>query len=384
MLLRPDHDERARQAFVRTFRGHLSGRVMPGSYQIYPARIEPAFRAAHGRPPGDRHEVRELMLGDPYYQFWSTMQGRSQELMWESVIEPTERQLPELIERARKLARRTLGRGRRGTLRLDLALKVPRDHTAADIHLQPGGYHTDFTTDDVAAGAVYDSGINLYMNGALGPENDVMGEVLVAFVREQYPEAQPRRILDLGCAIGSSTLPWGRAFPAAELHAIDVGAPVLRYAHARAQALGVPVRFSQQNAESTDFAYMTDIDLRALTLEAGFASERTVLEDFAARRPGGARAGDGAGNAAVGARSRRGGRQLRGGRNCGCRRLGRARDAGAKNSKGRKIALPAPRFSSQRERAGARRAVLRLVARAAARDWRCARASGHPSRRQSP
>jgi 2-polyprenyl-3-methyl-5-hydroxy-6-metoxy-1,4-benzoquinol methylase len=38
------------------------------------------------------------------------------------------------------------------------------------------------------------------------------------------------------------------------VHGIDVGAPVLRYAHARAQALGVAIDFSQQNAEQTDFA----------------------------------------------------------------------------------------------------------------------------------
>ncbi len=37
------------------------------------------------------------------------------------------------------------------------------------------------------------------------------------------------------------------------MHGIDVGAPVLRYAHARAESLGVPVHFSQQNAEHTDF-----------------------------------------------------------------------------------------------------------------------------------
>jgi ubiquinone/menaquinone biosynthesis C-methylase UbiE len=38
-----------------------------------------------------------------------------------------------------------------------------------------------------------------------------------------------------------------------EVHGIDVAAPVLRYAHARAESLGVPVHFSQQNAEHTDF-----------------------------------------------------------------------------------------------------------------------------------
>ena len=57
----------------------------------------------------------------------------------------------------------------------------------------------------------------------------------------------------MGCTIGNCAVPWGCAFPEAQLHAIDVGAPVLRYAYARAQPLGVPIDFSQQNAEATDF-----------------------------------------------------------------------------------------------------------------------------------
>jgi ubiquinone/menaquinone biosynthesis C-methylase UbiE len=247
------HDEAARQAFVTTFRGHLSGKVMPGAYRVYQARVEPAFRAEHGRAPADQEEVRKVMTKDPYYQFWSAMQRRSQELLWESVIEPTERQLPELIGRAKTLSKKKLKGGKAGTLRLNPKLKVPRYHTAVDIHLQPGGYHLDQTADDVTAGVVYDRGINLYMNDALGPENNATGDVLLAFIRERYPDFAPRRMVDMGCAIGNSTLPWARAFPQAEVHGIDVGAPVLRYAHARAQALGVRVHFSQQNAEATDF-----------------------------------------------------------------------------------------------------------------------------------
>jgi ubiquinone/menaquinone biosynthesis C-methylase UbiE len=254
MLPRTDHDEQARQEFVAAFRGHLSGRLMPGAYRVYEQRVEPAFRARHGRPPADQEEVRQVMTKDPYYQFWSAMQRRSQELLWESVIDPTERQLPDLIAKSRKLARKPLAKGRRGSLRLDPKLVVPRYHTAADIHLQPGGYHTDFAADDVAAGVVYDKGINLYMGDALGPENNLTGDTLLAYLREKHPQFEPRRILDMGCAIGNATLVWARAFPAAEVHGIDVGAPVLRYAHARAQGLGVPAHFSQQNAEATDFA----------------------------------------------------------------------------------------------------------------------------------
>jgi SAM-dependent methyltransferase len=226
---------------------------MPGAYQVYEARVEPAFKTRHGRPPADHEEIRQAMTQDPFYQFWSAMQRRSQELLWESVIDPTERQLPELIERAKVLGKRARHR-RRGSLRLDPSLEIPRYHSAVDIHLQPGGYHTDFVADDVAAGVVYDKGINLYMGGALGPENNLMGDTLVAYLREKHPRFEPKRILDLGCAIGNSTVVWARAFPHARVHGIDVGAPVLRYAHARAEALGAAIDYSQQNAERTDFA----------------------------------------------------------------------------------------------------------------------------------
>ena len=252
LLPRPLHDERARQQFVGAFRGHLASRLMPGNYAVYRARVEPGFEREHGRKPADRHEVRAAMQREPSYQFWSAMQRRSQELMWESVIDPTERLLPELVARAKRLARRA-GRTARGSLALDPGCVGPRYHTAADIHLQPGGYHTEFTDDDVAAGAVYDRALNIYSAGGTGPRNEVLGELLLNYCRERYPELQPARLLDMGCAIGNSTLPWARAYPDCEVHAIDVAAPQLRYAHARARALGVGVHFSQQNAERTSF-----------------------------------------------------------------------------------------------------------------------------------
>ena len=253
MVAGTNHDEQARQDFVTAFRGHLSGRVMPGAYRIYQNRVEPAFVKAHARQPADQEEVRQWMTRDPYYQFWSAMQRRSQELLWESVIDPTERQWSSLLAKFRQLAGKARSSRKRGSLHIDPQLQIPRYHSAADIHLQPGGYHTDFTADDVAAGVIYDQGINIYMNGALGPENNLMGDTLVAYLRERHPDYRPQRIVDIGCAIGNSTVVWGRAFPKAELHGIDVGAPVLRYAHARAEALGVPVHFRQQNAEHTEF-----------------------------------------------------------------------------------------------------------------------------------
>ena len=256
------HDESARQSFVADFRRHLSTRVMPGNYQLYKRQVEPEFHQTHGRAPRDQHEIRKLMERESYYQFWSAMQRRSQELMWESVIEPTERSLPQLIDKSHRLALRAqqarrkshgVQRAPRGSLRLDPKLVVPRYHTAADIHLQPGGYHTDYAEHDVAAGALYDAALPIYSNGTSGPENDSLGDILLQFYLQQFPGHSPLRLLDLGCAIGNSILPWARRFPDSEVQAIDVGAPVLRYAHARAESLSVAVHFSQQNAEHTDF-----------------------------------------------------------------------------------------------------------------------------------
>ena len=135
-------DEQARQDFVGALRAHLSGRLMPGAYTVYESRVEPAFRARHGRAPLDQDEIRKFMTQDSFYQFWSAMQRRSQELLWESVIDPTERELPELLERSKKIAasgkiagaklKARNGR-RRGSLRLNPALEIPRYHRAADI-----------------------------------------------------------------------------------------------------------------------------------------------------------------------------------------------------------------------------------------------------------
>lgn len=243
------HDDVARQEFVKSLRGFLSSRVMPGNQAIFSQRVEPAFRAAQGRPPADRAEVRRLMTAEPYYRFWSAMQRRSQELMWESVILPTERELPDLVQRARALATKPGP----GSLRLDPQMPLPRYHTEQDIHIQPGGYHAEWTADDVTGGALYEAGLQMYMADAWGPEGAFLGELLLRYLRQRWPEFRPARILDMGCAVGNSTLPWARAFPDAEVHAIDVAAPVLRHGHARARSMGVAVHFSQQNAEATDF-----------------------------------------------------------------------------------------------------------------------------------
>jgi ubiquinone/menaquinone biosynthesis C-methylase UbiE len=248
MLPRATHDELARQNFVQSLKVHLATKVSPGNKVVYEKRAKPRFEREYHRAPQDRHDVRRVMKDEPYYQTWSAMLRTSQEMMWDSVASSVERQLPSLTERT-KTNEHALG-----SLTLDPTLVIPSYHTAVDIHCQPGGYHTQNSDDDIAAGAIYDRAVHIYAMGRMGPLNDDLGASLVAHLKAQYPDFQPSRILDMGCSVGHSTIPYVDAYPNAEIQAIDVGASMLRYAHARAEALGKRVHFSQQNAEHTNFA----------------------------------------------------------------------------------------------------------------------------------
>jgi ubiquinone/menaquinone biosynthesis C-methylase UbiE len=131
---------------------------------------------------------------------------------------------------------------------------VPRYVSAIDIHCMPGGYSPAAAPDSVAAGAPYDRGVYLYSMDMMGPDNDDMGRSVCNYIKRRLPEFQPRDILDMGCTVGHSTLPYKEEFPQAGVTGIDVAGPCLRYAHARAETMGQEVAFLQRNAEETGFA----------------------------------------------------------------------------------------------------------------------------------
>ena len=240
------HDELARQHFVRSFKEHLVTDLHPGLKTAYEKRAKGKFIAEHQREPASLQEVGQVMKQDTHYQAWSSLLRTSQEMMWSSAQIPVQRAIQELATQAAQTAAV-------GSLRLNPDLQIPAYHTAVDIHCQPGGYHTEYIENDVAQGAIYDRAVYIYAMGQMGVNNADMGDSTVAWLKQQHPEFKPTRILDMGCAVGHSTLPYVSGFEGAEVHAIDVAAPMLRYAHARASSMGLPVHFSQQNAETIDF-----------------------------------------------------------------------------------------------------------------------------------
>lgn len=250
MLPQGSFDETERQLFVKAMREHLTETVVPGTRTLYEKRAAPDFERTRGHRPQSRREVREALFADPYYQMWSALQRTSQELIWDSVLDTIDRDLPSRVEAYRRIAaKRPAG----GSLTLDPGVTIPRYVSAADIHLMPGGYHHEAGADDVSQGALYDRGLYLYIAGHLGPANDGLGRRLAGAVAEQRQGWSPARILDIGCGAGHQTLPWKAMFPDAEVHGIDIAPGLLRYGHARAEAMGTPVHLHQMNAEATAF-----------------------------------------------------------------------------------------------------------------------------------
>ena len=68
MLPTPTHDESSRQEFVKSYKGFIQARLLPGLGPVFGQRVAPAFVQAHGRAPSDRRDIRAGMVDDLYFQ----------------------------------------------------------------------------------------------------------------------------------------------------------------------------------------------------------------------------------------------------------------------------------------------------------------------------
>jgi SAM-dependent methyltransferase len=247
LLPKQTFEESLRETCVASMRKYFSTELIPANRELYHKRILPAFIAERGREPNSAAEVRAVMDPTFHYRASSLIGRATQELLWDTVGESVERQITELNASAKPRE------GDLGSLTLDPAMTMPAYIEAVDIHVMPGNFHTELGPDDVLAGALYDRGAYIFAYGSRGTYADNLGRLAAELVRERFPKFQPRRILEIGCGFGASTLPFKAVWPNAEVYGLDLGAPMLRYAHGRAEALGVPIHFSQQDGAHTNF-----------------------------------------------------------------------------------------------------------------------------------
>ena len=250
LKLRKTRDEKARMNFVSGLRSYVLNDMANGMRTVYDAEVEPQFRRTAGRLPLDGPEVHQTLRAHEYFKFYSSLRVTAQDQVWQSVIPALEKNRDFLKQRANELG----GGKRRGSLKLDAAVQVPRSVSAIDVHLMPGNYVGEYEQDDLAAGSLYDNGLAVFSFGLMGQNLDDIGQSIAGFIRMKYPQFKPQRVLDLGCTIGHNTGAWKDQFPAAEVYGVDVAAPCLRYAHARAEAQGRALHLQQMNAENLNFA----------------------------------------------------------------------------------------------------------------------------------
>ena len=250
MLSHPNHDELSRQQFIYNFKRYLANKIRPGNKIIYNKVIKPKFLKNQGKEPESRNEIDNEMSKNSSYMMYSALSRNAQEMMWDSVADPIFRNKEKLSKKFTKI---NSNKHKLGSINLNPILKIPNGIKNIDIHLQPGGYVSDYNPSDVLAGAFYEGGGNLYSLGNGVGVSEGKGDVLVRFLKEKHPNFSPSRILDCGCSAGSSSTPWALAFPEAEVHGIDLGAGMLRYAHARAECLGAKVHFHQMSAKELSF-----------------------------------------------------------------------------------------------------------------------------------
>jgi SAM-dependent methyltransferase len=285
VLPKPDHDERARQEFAKSYKQFIQQGLLPGLGPVFQGRAAKAFEKKAGRAPADRFDIRKAMVSDPYHQHYAAANRIAQELLWDSVADTIERQLPDLMARAKDLSAQSAA-----IVESSPDFPTPRYVTELDIHCMPGGYAGEASPDDIATGALYDRGVYLYAMGYLGPHNDDMGRSVCNYITRRLKGFTPKRILDMGCTVGHSTVPYKELFPDAEVIGIDVAGPQVRYAHARAKGLGQDVAFLQRNAEDTGFeAGSFDLVVSHILLHetSGKAMPKIFKECHRLLKPGG-------------------------------------------------------------------------------------------------
>lgn len=250
MLPRLTAEERSRQRNVVALRWLLNSRVRPRNEELYEREGLPAFRAKHRRAPTSVAEAEQALHESAGYRLWSATNRAAQEMIWVAAGEPVMRDAPRLEGEAGRLATRA---GKLGTLHLDPAFEPPPEVAGVDIHLQPGGYALDRGPRDVAAGALYENGGNIYSFGQGVGRTDSKAGAVARHLEQMRPGFRPRRMLEIGCSAGAAACGYAAEYPDCEVHAIDIGAGMLRYAHARAEALAVRVHFHQMSGAALGF-----------------------------------------------------------------------------------------------------------------------------------
>jgi ubiquinone/menaquinone biosynthesis C-methylase UbiE len=185
-------------------------------------------------------EVKRVFRKVPFTPTWQRFVRSQQEMMWRGTRKSFLRKgvsVMAWMDAAEK--------SHPNNIHYDPAFEPPA-YTRCEIHCQPGGY-----TDDPLGGLVYHYGTKIFYEG-FNDQDEL--HIELAQKATKPADGKVQSILDIGCSIGQATTNLKDLYPQAEVWGLDVGLPLIRYAHARAVEQGKDVHFKQALAEDSGFA----------------------------------------------------------------------------------------------------------------------------------
>jgi SAM-dependent methyltransferase len=270
----PRLDLESEQDFLIGLRAKVNGDFERAAFKRAREILEENGLDIYGDHPMD--EVVKLFENDPVIGTKTRMWTSSQLLTWHTLRDYFHANADKYL--AEMEAADNAGPG---TLELNPDMDVPK-YTSHEIHMQPGGY-----VGDPFAGHIYHYGTNMFFAGRNNQDELHIDHAKSITLPK---DGKVKRVLEYGCGSGQLTVATKERFPDAEVWGIDIGGPMVRYAHMRAVDLGVDVNFAQRLAEDTKFPdnhfdiVYSHLFYHEMTKDA---SEAAIAEAHRILRPGG-------------------------------------------------------------------------------------------------
>lgn len=231
--------------FVTSFRKMAIQKGFPTMAAAGEAALEKAVESGDVPKPENNEpmplsDIKQVFSTVPFTPTWQRFVRSQQEMMWRGTRASFVRNADAVMAAMEKAEK-----SHPANIHYDPDFEPPQ-YTRCEIHCQPGGY-----TDDPLGGLVFHYGTKIFYEGF----ND-QDELHIELAEKATKPADGKigRILDVGCSIGQATTVLKDLYPDAEVWGLDVGLPLIRYAHMRAVERDKDVHFKQALAEDSGFA----------------------------------------------------------------------------------------------------------------------------------
>ena len=207
LALSKKSDQKARERFTSSMRAWVLTDLAIQMRQDYEKAVD-SSKSFHD----SGEAVHEFLKQRDLFKWYSSLRCATQELVWQSVLTAINHD-PECESRLEKISK-TAPLEFEGTLTLDTACTLPDYFQQMDVHLMPGNYQGS-SDNGTEAGIVYDNGLDVFSFGVMGENLDDIGHSMANFSRLNWPDLNPRLIVDVGCTIwDQSTFKGFRQLPA--------------------------------------------------------------------------------------------------------------------------------------------------------------------------